>query len=309
MSTLPAMRPSFPLGLVAVTAACAPQPPLPAPPDATVRAMPGEVQDPATAAPGPDYEAHLRTLRARLPHDGFHVVVEKPFVVLGDGGAAAVERCAERTVRWAVRLLQQDFFDEQPGRILDVWLFDGADSYRKHTRQVFGDTPHTPFGYYSARHGALIMNIATGGGTLVHELVHPFVEADFPACPAWLNEGLGSLFEQCHEKDGHIAGLTNWRLDGLQEAIRDGRTVRLSALVATTSDRFYGPGSGLHYAMARYLCYWLQERGRLRAFYRAFRQGAAEDGSGARFLRAAIGCEDLDAWQAGWERWLLTLSR
>ena len=35
------------------------------------------------------------------------------------------------------------------------------------------------------------MNISTGGGTLVHEIVHPFIEANFPACPPWLNEGLG----------------------------------------------------------------------------------------------------------------------
>ena len=31
---------------------------------------------------------------------------------------------------------------------------------------------------------------------LVHEMVHPFMDADFPACPAWFNEGLASLYEQ-----------------------------------------------------------------------------------------------------------------
>ena len=41
----------------------------------------------------------------------------------------------------------------------------------------------TPYGYYSAAHRALIMNIATGGGTLVHEIVHPFVRANFPQMP------------------------------------------------------------------------------------------------------------------------------
>ena len=46
------------------------------------------------------------------------------------------------------------------------------------------------------------MNIATGGGTLVHEIVHPFVEANFPGCPTWFNEGLGSLYEQSAERKG-----------------------------------------------------------------------------------------------------------
>ena len=40
------------------------------------------------------------------------------------------------------------------------------------------------------------MNIATGGGTLVHEIVHPFMAANFEQCPSWFNEGLGSLYEQ-----------------------------------------------------------------------------------------------------------------
>jgi len=46
----------------------------------------------------------------------------------------------------------------------------------------------------------------------VHEIVHPFMAANFPDCPAWFNEGLASLYEQSSERDGKIIGLTNWRL-------------------------------------------------------------------------------------------------
>jgi hypothetical protein len=206
-------------------------------------------------------------MRERIPA-GFHAVLEPPFVVLGDGGQKQVEGSAVRTVRWAVDHLRKDFFVHDPTRVLEVWLFDGKQSYKKHTRQLFDDQPTTPFGYYSSRHGALIMNIATGGGTLVHEIVHPFVEANVEGCPAWINEGLGSLFEQCEERGGRIAGLLNWRLDGLQRAIGGDATIPLAKLVATTDAQFYGEDSGLHYAMARYLLYWLQEKGRLHAFWR-----------------------------------------
>ena len=272
--------------------------------------MQGEVQDPVPpAAKKRDFAGHAQQVRDRVAGKGFHVVIEEPFVVAGDGGKAQVEGFSARTVRWAVKLLKQDFFRKEPERVLEIWLFDGAASYRKHARELFQDTPTTPYGYYSARHGALIMNIATGGGTLVHEIVHPFVAADFPGCPAWMNEGLGSLFEQCHEVDGHIAGLTNWRLDGLQEAIAEGRTIKLSELVATTSGEFYGARSGLHYAMARYLLYWLQEKGKLRKFYERFRDGAAEDATGVRTLCGALGVKDLDGFQPGWEKWVLTLRR
>ncbi|HEX6811875.1 MAG TPA: hypothetical protein VF384_09665 [Planctomycetota bacterium] len=276
-----------------------------------VNPMQGELQDPAAAprAAERDYGPRVKAVRERVEGRGFHVMVEAPFVVAGDCGKAEVERCAVRTVRWAVKMLKQDFFAKEPERVLEVWLFDGADSYRKHARELFGDVPTTPYGYYSSRHGALIMNIATGGGTLVHEIVHPFVAADFPSCPAWMNEGLGSLFEQCHEVDGHIEGLTNWRLDGLQEAIREQRTRKLSELVATTSEEFYGARSGLHYAMARYLLYALQQQGRLRQYYRDFRDGAAKDPTGAATLRKALGVDDLDAYQPQWEKWVMTLRR
>lgn len=187
---------------------------------------------PVTASVGfteADFSRHVKELNAQirkklsahLSHGshGFSIVVQKPFVVVGDEPQKVVEQRAEDTVKWAVDRLKQDFFAKDPNNILDIWLFKDKASYEKHTRLLFGDAPSTPFGYYSPAHKALIMNIATGGGTLVHEIVHPFMEANFPACPPWLNEGLGSLYEQCGDVDGHIHGFTNWRLPGLQRAI------------------------------------------------------------------------------------------
>ena len=148
-------------------------------------------------------------------------------MVIGDETQGAVRERAEGTVKWAVDRLKQDFFANDPKEILDIWLFKDAASYEKHARLLFGETPTTPYGYYSSTHKALIMNIETGGGTLVHEIVHPFMEANFPACPPWLNEGLGSLYEQCGDVDGHIHGFTNWRLPGLQRA--DRKSTRLNS--------------------------------------------------------------------------------
>ncbi|MEO6597858.1 MAG: hypothetical protein ABIP94_24195 [Planctomycetota bacterium] len=253
-------------------------------------------------------QEHLDAMRERIPA-GFDAVLEPPFVVLGDGGKRAVEGSAKKTVRWAVDLLRADFFDHDPKKVLEVWLFSGKESYRKHARQLFDEQPTTPYGFYSSRHGALIMNIATGGGTLVHEIVHPFVEANVEDCPAWINEGLGSLFEQCEVRDGKIAGLLNWRLDGLQEAICDGKTIPFAELVATTDAEFYGTGSGRNYAMARYLLYWLQENGKLHAFWRDWRSTQNEDPTAIVALRRALGTDDLAAFQVRWQKWIATKQR
>src|SRR6185369_3440763 len=121
------------------------------------------------------------------------------------------------------------------------------------------------------------MNIATGTGTLVHEIVHPYVRANFPRCPAWFNEGLGSLYEQCGERDGHIVGYPNWRLPGLQRAIQASSVPSFAELTATTDAQFYGEDKGTNYAEARYLCYYLQEQGLLHKFYRAFAANQERD--------------------------------
>src|SRR5262249_20383835 len=156
-------------------------------------------------------------------------------------------------------------------------------------------------GYYSAGHHALVMNIATGGGTLVHEIVHPYVAANFPGAKAWLNEGMGSLFEQSDEVDGRIVGRTNWRLARLKEAIRARRLPSFAALTSMSDEAFYASTDG--YAQARYLLYYLQEHGLLRDFYRRYHDGRGDDPTGYKTLCAVLGQPDMEAFQKSWSAW------
>jgi hypothetical protein len=254
-----------------------------------------------------DFARHIDGLKKKIPARGFTVLIQSPFVVIGDGTPAAVRSQAE-TVRWAVAKLKQDYFEKDPVEILDIWLFKNEASYRKHARALFNDEPDTPYGYYSSDHKALIMNIETGGGTLVHEIVHPFVEANFPSCPAWLNEGLGSLYEQSGEVDGHIYGYTNWRLPGLQDAIRAGIVPSFKSLTATDTRAFYNEDKGTNYGQARYLCYYLQERGLLFKFYKEFYAHRQTDPTGYQTLQSILNEPDMNAFQKKWEKFVLDLS-
>jgi hypothetical protein len=152
------------------------------------------------------------------------------------------------------------------------------------------------------------MNIATGGGTLVHEIVHPFMRTNFPACPDWFNEGLGSLYEQSEDKNGHIHGRTNWRLPGLQKTIAAGTLLSFKDLAATTTDQFYNHDKGANYAQARYLCYYLQEKGLLVKFYHEFVAHAADDPTGYKTLQRVLGESDMAGFQKRWEAWVLKLT-
>ncbi len=254
-----------------------------------------------------DFARHLDQIKPKIPTEGFTVVVQSPFVVIGDEPPSTVRRRAKGTVKWAVDHLKKAYFEKDPQEIIDIWLFKDDASYRKHAKEIFGHEPDTHFGYYSSENRALIMNIHTGGGTLVHEIVHPFVAANFPNCPAWLNEGLGSLYEQCDEVDGRIVGMTNWRLAGLQEAIRQGKVPSFETLMSTTNHRFYEEDPGTNYSQTRYLCYYLQERKLLRKYYHRFYADREKDPTGYDTLVAILGREDIDVFKTEWEEYVLKL--
>lgn len=255
-----------------------------------------------------DYARHIMQLKDQIPDSNFTTVLQRPFVVIGDEPEVVVKRRAVRTIKWAVDKLKQDYFEKDPEQIIDIWLFKDKDSYEQNCRRIFGQVPHTPFGYFSDEHNALIMNIGTGGGTLVHEIVHPFIRANFPKCPAWFNEGLASLYEQCREKNGRIWGLTNWRLAGLQEKIQAGQLPSFEELANTTEREFYRGGGGDNYAQARYLCYYLQAKCLLAKYYHKFRTNHRQDPSGSETLKKVLGENDMEDFQRRWEEFVLGLT-
>jgi hypothetical protein len=257
-----------------------------------------------------EYAQHVMTLRTHLADlklGSLTIRIEDPFVVIGDSNEATLARDAS-TVRWAADHLERDFFTNRPRKILDVYLFHDASSYERGVKTLTGEAPTTPYGFYSSTNEGLFMNIATGGGTLVHEIVHPYVEADFPNAPPWLNEGLGSLFEQSSERDGHIVGLTNWRLAGLQRAIANDSMPTFKTLTHLGANAFYGDDSGVNYAASRYVLYYLQDKGLLREFYRAFRAARAKDPSGYATLTATLGERDMADFQARWQAYVANLT-
>ena len=98
-----------------------------------------------------DFERHVKELNAELKKklsvreaQGFSIVIQKPFVVIGNESKEVVQQRAQDTVKWAVDRLKQDFFTKDPDDILDIWLFKDEASYEKHARLLFGDTPSTP---------------------------------------------------------------------------------------------------------------------------------------------------------------------
>lgn len=206
-------------------------------------------------------------------HKDFGVVIEPPFVVAGDMPAVVLRRHAEASVVRPAKVMWASYFAQKPDKPITILLFDGKEGYGKYAKADYpgGDFPF--FGYYSNATRTMVMNIQTGGGTLVHELTHALIVYDFAAVPSWFNEGMASLHEQCSIGDKEIVGLVNWRLPGLQSAMKDGKLRPLRDLVSKGD--FYGAQSGTNYAQARYFCLYMQRLGLLGKFYRHFRDHSA----------------------------------
>jgi hypothetical protein len=245
------------------------------------------------------------SLEKKLEGQGYTILIEPPFVVVGDQSAKAVKHLATGFLRTETQLLEKEYFTKRPEKLIEVWLFKNEKSFRKGAKKFFNDTPDTPYGYYSPDASALIMNVS-GLGTLSHELVHPYMEANFPDVPAWFNEGLASLYEQPSERKGHIVGLPNWRLPNLKKQIREATLPSLPKMMSTTRDEFYEAQFDA-YAMARYLVYYLQEHGKLKEFYDAF-LADTKDRTGQTALAVVLG-EDLVTFEPKWRKWVLAIKR
>jgi len=218
-----------------------------------------------------EVEQLVAELKKDLPEYSIHKV--GPWVIATNLSDAKSTRFLEGTIATYAAQIQRQIFKKFPRKTpVKVLLFKDRLSYESGCKKLFGQVPDTPYGFYSRQYNSMAMNIATGGGTLLHEMVHAMAESDFPRIPAWLNEGIGSLFEASDmREDGSIVGIKNWRMGELLPAINSKSATPLSELLAMSDERFYGDRSSLNYAVARYFMQYLQEHGKLEGFYARFR--------------------------------------
>jgi hypothetical protein len=243
---------------------------------------------PALPWPAPDKEA-AEKLRAELRGDfpeKFTFREVGPWLIVTDVDRDESERLISSTISYYAASIQRQLFTKTVlSKPVKVLLFKDAESYVSWNQKLYNEKPTTPFGYFSRNKHAMVMNIGTGGGTLVHEMVHAMAEADYPNIPAWLNEGLGSLYEASSQNSaGKVIGVTNWRLKGLLADLEKGAAMHYKNLIGIADNDFYGAHSGANYASMRYLMQWLQDLGKLEDFYTRVRDG--KDASPQASLRA-----------------------
>ena len=227
------------------------------------------------------------------------------FVVAGDISRRRFDRLKKHTIEDCANALWKDFFTKKPDYPIKIYLFRDSKSYEKWVKKLAGFKPSSKFGFYMRDSKQLMMNLSTGGGTLVHEMTHALTDPDFPNCPTWFFEGLGSLFEQCSvTRDGHIRGRVNWRLP----ILRKGGFTPIEKLIKMSNKEFRGKKESLNYANARYLCFYLQQRGLLTKFYKTFRDAhkAGKDKTGWGSFKKVVQ-QPPAKFEKAWHAWVRTL--
>lgn len=253
-------------------------------------------------------EQIVAELRPRLGGE-CQIIVREPFVIAGDMSADALDKWYMQTIGPAARAMARSYFPTLPDKPITVLLFSGEERYAHYARSLFGEEGISIYGYYKRGSRVLVMNIGTGGGTLVHELTHALIDFDLPEMPDWLNEGLASLHEQCHirEDESGIDGLENWRLAGLQDAIARGRLRSLESLIGDND--FRDSDMGINYAQARYFALYLQRQSLLEDFVRRFRHNRHDDPLAIETVLATFPGRSWREIDEAFQKWALELKR
>lgn len=189
-------------------------------------------------------------------------------------------------------------FRHRIDRAASVWLYTSERALARGTKEHLLYQQELPgLGFYDFQTRAIVLRTdAAGLGTLSHELLHVFVESDYPDAPEWLNEGLASLFEVADfSVDGGIHFGASFRLQTLRDALaaHDPATpveLRLDALFATPDWRMLnGAERPLRYALARECLRWLASKHQLWPFYEGYRDRQLEDSTGAATFARVTG--------------------
>jgi hypothetical protein len=176
--------------------------------------------------------------------------------------------------------------------VVTLCLFGDAASYAK-VAGAFGPLP-SEWGFYLPMVRIAFANIGASIGNLRHELAHPMVDDDYPKIPAWLGEGVGSLYGTARWKRDKFEFLVNYRLRDVQRALREGKLPTFAELATSTSKEVHGPEGMIYYGMARYVLLYAEQQGKLSPLYGDLR--AADHKSHAMILANHLDERAFLAW-------------
>jgi hypothetical protein len=231
--------------------------------------------------------------------------VEEPgapvLVVRGTLPAARAARLV-RLVRAAVQDARRRFLPPAPAGLapVDVCLLADTPAYRAFLDAVLGPGHgENDLGLFSPYRRVVAANLDMPPGYLRHEVVHALVSDALGPLPAWLDEGLASLYNEARLSKGILGLGRTYRLDQLRAARAAKTLPDLAELARSTGRSVYGGRSRAFYSLGRFLLLYLDSRGELRAFLTAFRVAPATEAGQREVLGRFVDWPAFLAWVDG----------
>jgi hypothetical protein len=229
-----------------------------------------------------------------------------PFVLAGNSGVSALDSAYVTLIQPTCELLNRRYFRFVPDEPIAILMFSDEVAYRRIAERLFFDCQVSRFGYHKPGRRAVLANLAEGDGTLRHELVHALMDFDFPDAPAWLQEGMATLYEATQlSHHGTLEPVANWRLAVVCRHLDAGHHPNLSRLVALPC--LQGPMEAVNYALARYFCLFLHRRSLLGRVYRTMRRSTGTDPTGQKVLMTVLSCANWQQMDATFRDWVLRI--
>jgi hypothetical protein len=211
-----------------------------------------------------------------------------------------------------------------PDKIITVYLAPDSAGLNKTAKLVHGATlPKEVYGY-SLLTDLSLLGIAEPGylGTLYHELFHLVVRTDLGDIPAWLDEGLASLYSTSHwSNDSLLGDKDTWRKEQLQKtylSLTKQAVPSLTQLFSYNWQQFNGGEdinlcqASVNYALSNFLMILFQEQNKLQYIvdvYKNRRDPGGKDSPAApgniEILESALGYS-IDSLQAQFTRWFIS---
>lgn len=171
-----------------------------------------------------------------------------------------------------------------PDKLLTVYILPNQQALRQTAGLVHGiKLPDPNIGYSNLSDLSLLgLGQAKQLGTLYHELFHLIIRTDLGDIPAFIDEGLASLYSVSSWKGGQLMGdYRPWRLEDLREAsnARDAflKIPALENLINYGWDEFDGEETknvcqvAVNYALSNFLMIYLQDKNLLQPLVTAFK--------------------------------------
>ncbi|MES2797602.1 MAG: hypothetical protein V4683_16665 [Bacteroidota bacterium] len=181
----------------------------------------------------------------------------------------------------AYKFYTEEFGLNPPDKLIAVYLMGDKPSLKEVALKVHGLVlPDANIGYSSIGDLSILGTSSSQAiGTMYHELFHLFVRADIGDIPAWLDEGIASLYETSTWVGNKLKGdVINWRKVVISEFLKTAPNRSLQYVIDKNWKAFTLNESNdlcdisINYAYAKHFAIFMQEKNMLKTVLNQFKE-------------------------------------